>query len=142
MQSTQEKDIRWTQRFNNLQSAHLRLLDAAKANQAQPADALYQMALVKAFEMTFELSWKTMKDYLEHGGIEVKSPRDAIKQAYASSIVQDGQLWIDMLDDRNLMTHTYDEAHAKLAVAHITQRYIAGIEALYQYLLTKMESNT
>ncbi|MDI9334160.1 MAG: HI0074 family nucleotidyltransferase substrate-binding subunit [Cytophagales bacterium] len=138
MQNTPSKDIRWKQRFDNLQSAYGRLLQAATANEAAPVDVLYQMALVKAFEMSFELSWKVMKDYLDYSGIEVKSPREAIKQAYTNGVLQDGQLWIDMLEDRNLMTHTYDDAHAKVAVTHIRQRYMAGIAQLHQYLLDKL----
>ena len=139
MQNAESKDIRWKQRFDNFQPAYRRLLQAAAANVAEPADVLYQMALVKVFELSFELSWKVMKDYLDYSGIEAKSPREAIRQAYANGIVEDGQLWIDMLEDRNLMTHTYDEADAKAAVTQIRQRYMAGIAQLHQYLLGKLE---
>src|SRR3989338_6513485 len=100
------EDIRWKQRFDNLQSAYQRLRHAVQANAQAPDNDLFQMALVKAFEMTFELSWKTMKDYLKYNGVEVKLPREVIKQAFANDIIADGQLWIDMLEDRNLMAHT------------------------------------
>ena len=131
-------DIRWQQRFENLQSAYQRLQHAVQANAQTPGNDLVQMALIKAFEMTFELSWKTMKDYLKYNGIDVKLPREVIKQAFANDIITDGQLWIDMLEDRNLMAHTYDEARALKAVNHICLRYMAGLEQLHQYLLARL----
>lgn len=132
------QDIRWKQRFDNLQSAYLRLQHAVQANAKTPGDDLIQMAVIKAFEMTFELSWKTMKDYLNYNGIDVKLPREVIKQAFANDIITDGQLWMDMLEDRNLMAHTYDETRALKAVNHICQRYIAGLEQLNQYLRARL----
>jgi nucleotidyltransferase substrate binding protein (TIGR01987 family) len=132
------EDIRWKQRFDNLQSAYRNLQEAMEANAQNPTNTLIQMALIKAFEMTFELSWKTMKDYLNYNGINVKLPREVIKQAFANDIIIDGQLWIDMLEDRNLMAHTYDEARARKAIDHICQRYGNGLEQLYQYFLERL----
>ena len=131
-------DIRWKQRFDNLQSTYQRLQHAVQANVATPNNDLIQMALIKAFEMTFELSWKTIKDYLKYNGIDVKLPREVIKQAFTNDIITDGQLWIDMLEDRNLMAHTYDEVRALKAVNHICQRYMVGLEQLHQYLSAKL----
>ena len=132
------QDIRWKQRFENLQSAYQRLQHAIEVNAQTPDNDLIQMALIKAFEMTFELSWKTMKDYLNYNGIDVKLPREVIKQAFANDIITDGPLWIDMLEDRNLMAQTYDEARAIKAVNHICQHYIAGLNDLHQYLLARL----
>lgn len=64
------QDIRWKPRFDNLQSAYRKLQQAVAANALAPDNELFRMALVKAFEMTFELAWKTMKDYLEFNGID------------------------------------------------------------------------
>ena len=127
-------DIRWRQRFDNWESSYRMLQQAVEARMQSPGNELIQMAVIKSFEMTFELSWKTMKDYLKHNGIDVSLPREVIKQAFANNIVTDGQLWIDMLEDRNLMAHVYDQARATKAVDHICQRYMAGLSQLYQYL--------
>ena len=43
-----------------------------------------------------------------------------------------------MLEDRNLMAHTYDEARALKAVQHICERYMAGLEQLQQYLYARL----
>jgi nucleotidyltransferase substrate binding protein (TIGR01987 family) len=56
-----------------------------------------------------ELSWKTMKDYLEGRGISTAYPRDTIKESFAHGLVEDGDIWMEMLERRNLLSHTYDE---------------------------------
>jgi len=131
------QDIRWKQRFENLQAAHRTLKQSVEANSKTPNNMLIQMALIKSFEMTFELSWKTMKDYLVYNGIDVKLPRDVIKQAFANELIADGQVWIDMLEERNLMAHTYDEAQALKAVEHICNRYLDCMEELSQFFKQK-----
>ena len=131
-------DIRWKQRFDNWQAAFQTLQEAVQVNAREPENKLIQIALIKSFEMTFELSWKTMKDYLKYNGIDIKLPREIIKQAFANDIIVDGQLWIDMLEDRNLMAHTYDEARARVAISHICDRYVAGLTQLHHYLTTKL----
>lgn len=55
------------------------------------------------------MTWKTLRDFLEEKGVEVKFPRDTIKEAFKYELVDDGELWLDMLQKRNLMAHTYDE---------------------------------
>ncbi len=131
-------DIRWKQRFENLQSAYNRLQEAITVNEQMPDNDLIKMALIKGFEMTFELSWKTMKDYLNYNGIDVKLPREIIKQAFANDIIEDGQVWIDMLEDRNLMTHTYDEARADLAISHIHELYLSALTQLQTYFSERL----
>jgi hypothetical protein len=74
-------DVRWQQRFNYFQSSYQRLQQAVQANVQSPDDALIQMALIKAFEMTFELLWKTLKDYLNFNGIDAKLSREVITKA-------------------------------------------------------------
>ena len=129
------EDIRWKQRFDNLQAAYIRLQQAVAANADAPDDDLIQMALIKSFEMTFELSWKTMKDFLRYNGIDVKLPREVIKQAFAHDIIIDGQLWIDMLENRNLLTHVYDEALARESVRQIRLIYMPAVEQLHLFFL-------
>ena len=131
-------DIRWKQRFDNLQRAYVRLHQAVAANVIEPENDLIQMALIKAFEMTFELSWKTMKDYLVYNGIDVKLPREVIKQAYANDIIIDGQLWIDMLENRNQIAHTYDEDRARETVRQICQTYLPALEQFHCFLIGKL----
>ncbi|MBC8017553.1 MAG: nucleotidyltransferase substrate binding protein [Verrucomicrobia bacterium] len=131
------EDIRWKQHFNNLQLAYARLRQAVSANADRPDDNLIQLALIKAFEMTFVLAWKTMKDYIKFNGIDVKLPREIIKQAYANDIIIDGQMWIDMLENCNVMAHVYDEARARETVCRICQSYMSALEQLHDFLMEK-----
>lgn len=89
-----QKDIRWKQRFQNFERSFIFFSKSCKLD---AYDELQSAGLVKAFEFTFELAWKTLKDYLLEQGIEVQFPRDAIKQAFAAELIVDGALWIEML---------------------------------------------
>lgn len=67
-------------------------------------------AMIQRFEFCVELSWKLLKDYLFYQGLgEYNSPRMVIKEAYVQKIIENGELWLDMIEDRNLTSHTYDE---------------------------------
>jgi nucleotidyltransferase substrate binding protein (TIGR01987 family) len=132
-----DQDIRWKQRFENLEKALSRLEEALKGVAQAPQNHLYQIALIGTFQFTFELSWKTMKDYLIYNGVQVSLPREVIKQAFHHQLVKDGQVWIDMLEHRNLMAHVYQEQAALQAVDYISTRYAPAIQQLYKDLLKK-----
>ena len=95
----------------------------------------------KRFEFTVELSWKTLKDYMEHNSIKLDmiSPKTVIKQAFASGIIEDGQIWIDMLESRNLLTHTYDENNLLETLQKIDDVYLKTIAKLDIFLKNKCE---
>lgn len=101
------KEIRWKQRFENFENAFLLLEEAV--NDFPNLSKLEKEGLIQRFEYTFELSWKTLKDFLESQGVEAKFPREVIKQAFKNELILDGELWLQMLDSRNQMAHTYDE---------------------------------
>ena len=73
------KDIRWKQRFENFDKSYKLLNKYAK----QPITTeLERAGIIQFFEMTFELAWKVLKDYLEAQEYLVKSPRETVKQAF------------------------------------------------------------
>jgi nucleotidyltransferase substrate binding protein (TIGR01987 family) len=86
------------------------------------------------FEYTFELGWKTIKDYLEQEGFDVKTPRSAIQTAFQAQLITDGHTWIDMLEKRDLMAHTYNEEYAAEAEQLIRERYCLVLKELYERL--------
>lgn len=67
------------------------------------------------FEFTFELAWKTMKDFMEYNGIidSTGSPREVLKMAFQSGIIEDGDTWINMMLSRNSLSHLYDEGTSR-----------------------------
>jgi nucleotidyltransferase substrate binding protein (TIGR01987 family) len=123
-----KQDIRWKQRFQNFERAFLFL---SKSCKLESYDELQGAGLVQSFEFTFELAWKTLKDYLQEQGLEVQFPREVIKQAFASKLIEDGKLWIEMLDKRTELTHTYNQEQAKRAVNIIRNNYFSPIEQVY-----------
>lgn len=127
-------DIRWKQRFENYEKA-LRLLREALAD-VDHLSELEKEGVVQRFEFTVELAWKTMKDYLEYNGIVLaqSAPKPVVKQAFAAKIIADGQLWIDMLDRRNLLSPTYDEKVFDQAVREMANRFLRGFDELYDFL--------
>lgn len=102
-------DIRWKQRFNRFESAFA-LLEQALA--ISSPSVVERAGVVQFFEISFELGWKLLKDYLEAEGFSLVGPRDAIKQAFQSGLIEDGHSWMQALSDRNLTTHTYNEKTA------------------------------
>lgn len=129
-------DIRWKQRFSNYEKA-LNLLASALA--VKHPDIIQRGGTIQFFEMSFELAWKTLKDYLEAAGYrEIRAPRDVLKKAFEDEIISDGHLWMKALDDRNLTTHTYDEATAIKIEALIRHHYYPLLKDLYAYLLDKI----
>jgi nucleotidyltransferase substrate binding protein (TIGR01987 family) len=132
-----EKDIRWHQRLENLGKALVRFHEALDGVSKDSTNNLYQIALIGTFQFTFELSWKTMKDYLVYNGVEVSLPREVIKQAFHHQLIQNGQIWINMLEARNLMAHVYQEKAAQEAVKNIKDYYAPAIEQIYNDLFQK-----
>lgn len=128
-----QHDIRWRQRFQNFDRAVLLLREPMERDLAA-LSGLEKEGTVQRFEFVVELAWKTLKDYLECEGqvIDPVTPRNVIKTAFAARILQDGQVWIDMLAHRNLLSRTYDERTFDQAVLAIRDRYLAAIEALHQ----------
>ncbi len=131
-----DQDIRWKQRFENLTKALDRFNEALDAVKKEPDNHLYQMALACGFQFTFELCWKTMKDYLVQNGVDTSLPRDVIKQAFHHELIQNGQIWIDMLEDRNRM-NVYQEQTAQVATKRICEHYGSAINGLYTDFLKK-----
>ena len=86
-----KQDIRWKQRFQNFEKS-FHLLEEAM-NIAKP-DIFQRAGMIQFFEMTFELAWNTLKDYLEEQGFnEIKSPRAAIKKGFEIDLIKDGESW-------------------------------------------------
>lgn len=125
------EDIRWKQRFNNFEKS-LKLLN--NAVQRKDLSDLEKAGVIQIYEFTFELAWKTVKDYLEDKGISVKFPRDTIKEGFKYEILDNGDLWMDMLEKRNLMSHPYDEEKAEIAYRLIVNDYFSALEQLYNKL--------
>lgn len=131
----ENNDIRWKQRFQNFERS-LKYLEQA-LNISNP-DIIQKAGLIQFFEMSFELAWNVIKDYLEEQGfIEIKSPRSALKKAFETGLILDGHSWMQLLDDRNITSHAYDEATVDMIERLIHQKYYPLLKQLYDTLLYK-----
>ena len=126
-----KKEIRWGQRFINYEKAFNQLKSAVK--KFDKLDDLSKEGLIQRFEYTFELAWKTLKDYLEAEGIVTKFPRETLKYSFQTELINNGEIWLDMLEKRNLLAHTYDEENFKKALDIIINKYYPELEYLYQF---------
>ncbi|GHV29968.1 hypothetical protein FACS1894167_10030 [Synergistales bacterium] len=98
-----------------------------------------QEGFIQRFEFTFELAWKTAKDYLQEAGVLLTevSPRAVIKAAFAAGIITDGQVFIDMMLARNLLSHTYELTKFKEILTKVKSEYLAALETFYDFLTEK-----
>jgi nucleotidyltransferase substrate binding protein (TIGR01987 family) len=131
-------DIRWKQRFQNFGRGFV-LLREALERKPESLSMLEKEGVIQRFEYTFELTWKTIKDYLEEGGLVISpvTPRQVIKEAFAAKVISDGDVWIRMLDNRNLLSHTYDSSVFEQAVEAIAAQYLSAMAKLHEFFLKK-----
>jgi nucleotidyltransferase substrate binding protein (TIGR01987 family) len=115
-----QAELRWQQRFQNYESSLVELKIALEQSQYT---TLERAGLIQLFEISFELAWKTLKDLLAYENYNVNSPRETLRQAFASGMIIEGELWLKGLDSRNLFTHTYNKQLAKEAVALIKDTF-------------------
>lgn len=130
-----EKDIRWKQRFDNFENAIL-LLQEVPALDLKDLSRLEKEGIIQRFEFTLELGWKTLKDKMEFDGVvfEKISPKMVAKVAYNSKYIEDAELWIRMINDRNLLSHTYDFDKFEKIILAVQQYYTPLLSDLYESL--------
>ncbi|MBM3834397.1 MAG: nucleotidyltransferase [Verrucomicrobia bacterium] len=120
---------RFAERNAELQRAADRLREAV----AQPESGLVRDAVIQRFEFTFELVWKCLKLYLERQGLECGGPRSTLKKAFAEGLIrshEEADVWLQLLEDRNLTSHAYDEALAQRIYENIVKDYVTVLGAM------------
>ncbi|MGI6448764.1 MAG: nucleotidyltransferase substrate binding protein [Desulfitobacteriia bacterium] len=119
------------QKIINFSNALRRLKEGVeKLNQA---DDLLRDGVIQRFEFTFELAWKSLKACFEEEGImNLNSPKAVLIEAFAASLFNDDELWLQMLRDRNLTVHIYNEEQAIAICQSIQHKYLPALEDLLQ----------
>ena len=126
------EDTRWQQRFANYQLA-LQQLDTFFEPPA--LNDREQQGLIKAFEYTFELAWNSLRDLLRsQGNSTLLGSRDTLREAFRLGLIEDGETWMLMIQDRNLTSHTYNRSTAEAIAANIVDRYLPCFKDLYARL--------
>jgi nucleotidyltransferase substrate binding protein (TIGR01987 family) len=129
------EDIRWKQRFQNFDRAFVLLREALE--EKRELSMLEKEGVIQRFEYSYELAWKTLKDYLEASGVVINpvTPRQVIKEGFAAKIIADGQVWINMLDNRNLLSHTYDFSVFEVAIKAMAEHYLPAMAQLHEFFI-------
>jgi nucleotidyltransferase substrate binding protein (TIGR01987 family) len=131
-----DPDVRWKQRFQSFQRAFGQLRSAVEISKRRELSELETQGLIKAFEFNHELAWKTLKDYLEdRGETGVYGSKDAIRKAFAVGLIEDGEVWMEMIESRNRSTHTYNEEVAKRISGAIRGAYLGTLEKFERQFL-------
>ena len=91
---------------------------------------------IKRFEYCYELAWKTMKLFLEFEGKETgNTPRAVIKEAFLARYINEEETWIEMIQDRNLIIHTYDQQKSELLFQGLKE-----YDTAFSELITNLEN--
>ena len=132
-------DIRWKQRFQNFDRAFILLRSALEEKPLAEFNRLEREGLIQRLVYTYELAWKTAKDYLEDQGavFEEVTPKAVIQAAFAAGLIKDGQTWIDMRLHRNLLAHTYDEQKFNEVLRALKEKYLAALGHLHFWFMEK-----
>ncbi len=96
--------------------------------------------IIDKFNIQFELGWKVLKQLLLYEGrVEGQSgsPREILKVAYTIFDFIDEDIWLNMLKNRNTLTHIYDGTEAKRLVTLIIQDFIPAFIHLKEGILSR-----
>ena len=125
---------RWSERVKDLGNAVSRLEEAIEDSKKYKIESLKD-GVIQRFEFSVELSWKTLKNYLENEGvINITTPKQSIREAFAKEILKVPEIWIEMLNDRNLTSHIYDSSISDKKYENIVKKYFEEIKRNYEFL--------
>ncbi len=105
-------------------------LDRLREGVAEARDELDTDGVIQRFEFCFELLWKTLKVFLDDRGVEARSPKDCLREAFSQGWITDEDSFLDMLADRNKTTHIYSREESWKIFARIQAQHLPQIEAL------------
>jgi nucleotidyltransferase substrate binding protein (TIGR01987 family) len=127
------EDIRWKQRFANFDRAFADLEAEVALRGTRALSRLEEKGLIQSFEYTHELAWNVLKDYLADvgGTTGLLGSKDTTRETFKRGLIEDGEIWMDMIKSRNLTSHVYDENKARALADAISQHDHARFEAFH-----------
>ena len=117
-------------KYMNLKKAYLRLKEVSDLYDG--SNDIIRDSLIQRFEFTYELTHKTLKEFMKYLGVTLENsfPRTIYKKAYVNNLISDDQVWIRLLEDRNCTSHIYNEELDNEVAKRITKDYVFAIEEL------------
>lgn len=128
---------RWVQRFQNFDAALVRLREGIALLDQPEMPAIVREGVIQRFEYTFELAWKTLKDFLVFRKVTLtrSGPADVIRTAFAAGYIDEGEIWMEALDARNEMSHVYRQQAFDRVIDALSDRFMARLEDLHEMLM-------
>ncbi|MDR9499717.1 MAG: nucleotidyltransferase substrate binding protein [Hydrogenovibrio sp.] len=141
MTTKTDQDIRWIQRFANYKKA---LAQLTRFMQKPSLNEFEEQGLIQAFEYTHELAWKVQKDFLESQGVtELFGSKKVAREAFKTGLIENGDVWMQMIKSRNLTVHTYNEETTQAITQAIRSSYYAEfcwLEKRFEGLIDQQEN--
>ena len=119
------------QKIENFENC-LKILKGASIEKAK-TDDIYRTGVIGQFNLTFELSWKSIQAVLRELGVsqaDTGSPREILKLGFKFELINDEEVWLDMLKRRNTSTHIYNENEVDEFIKLIFEKYITAFDKL------------
>jgi nucleotidyltransferase substrate binding protein (TIGR01987 family) len=124
-------DVRWLQRFDNFKRAFKVMAEGVQLAATRPLSEMERQGLIQSFEFTHELAWNVLKDFLEDKGvIGLMGSKDSTRAAFKRGLIDRGDDWMKMIEDRNLTSHTYNVAIADRVIEDILSRFHPAFTAM------------
>lgn len=121
----ENQDIRWKQRFKHFTNAFKQLKNAKELKAEREFTELELQGVIQAFEVSQELSWKVLKDFLEEQGkTDLYGSKNAVREAFNVGLISDGEIWLEMIKSRNITSHIYDQNEVLEILETILTKYV------------------
>lgn len=112
--------------FAQFEEAHCRLKEAISLKEESD---IKRDAVIKRFEFTYELLWKTYKRIARSQKLDCFTPKACFQFAFKSGLLEDEQLFLEIIDARNKTTHVYSEEETKKIYNFIKEKVINAFDA-------------
>jgi nucleotidyltransferase substrate binding protein (TIGR01987 family) len=133
-------DVRWHQRFENYCKALSQLNEAIEIMNEKQLSSLEKQGVIQSFKYTHELAWKTLKDFLvSRGTVDLFGSRDVVRESFQLGLIENGEMWMEMIKSRNLTSHTYNEVTADEIIKLIHDQYFDEFVLLKDKLSSQKE---
>ncbi|HAR86146.1 MAG TPA: nucleotidyltransferase [Clostridium sp.] len=121
-------------KYINLKKAYGKLKEVSDIYDGK--NEIIRDSLIQRFEFTYELTHKTMKEFMKYLGVTLENsfPRTIFKKAYVNNLISDDKVWINLLEDRNSTSHIYNENLANEVADRIIKDYVNAIGELVENL--------
>lgn len=99
---------------------------------------VYRDSIIKKYETLEDLLWKLLSKIFKASGLDINNPRGCYKQAFKEGLIDDIDIWNNILLSRNATAHIYSEGDYEAIKEKILKEYIYAIEKLLQKIASEV----